>query len=194
MELAEGVVLLGRLPKPLCRLFLVLRHSPAGAVTFAQVGLSSGLSSFGRLAYLLDGGLFLVRVLCASGMESGQGNEEKYQLPSVGVSVGHDSYQTPPKSLILAGQARVSRSPAYLKLRKPSQPRFSTQRPQASPLWSMRNFGPDPRKKQACFCPVPHLLEVRRPVAPRISRPPGTYRKYDHIVTDSVIGNRNGNR
>ena len=35
--------------------------------------------------------------------QEGKGGQQKDQLAGAGVSVGHDSYQTPPKSLSFAG-------------------------------------------------------------------------------------------
>ena len=73
------------------------------------VELSLGVSSVSRLAELPN--VLVLGETRSHPCQNDQRNEEKYQLPSARVSVGHDPI-TPPKSSILAGQAVLSRGPA----------------------------------------------------------------------------------
>ena len=104
--LTPGVSLLGRLPVPPHRLHIVLPHSPAVLVHAAQSVLSRSVSLLGGLAKPLN-----VLILGKSGLNPGQddhGREQKYQVPSESVSVGHDSPQTLSKSSSLRQKADIS--------------------------------------------------------------------------------------
>lgn len=51
--------------------------------------------------------------------------------------------------------------------RSPFLPRFSSQRPQVSPLWGNRDFRSDRTEKKASGCPLPAFLAVRHTPPPR---------------------------
>ena len=143
---------------PLGRFLVVLRYFLARVVHVGQAGLSLGISLFGRVLGLLD--VFRLAGRRGRGGQNDQGNEEKYQLPSAGVSIEHSSHQTPPKSLSFAEEKAVSRPSAYQSTPEPAPGPISLSETAAPPLWASTIFDPDPRQNEAHSCPVLHLLEV----------------------------------
>ena len=77
----------------------------------AKAELSLGISLLGHLAQLLD--ILSLGETRLMPPKHDQGEEEECELPSAGVSDGHDSHQTPPKFLNYAGRVEFRMVPVY---------------------------------------------------------------------------------